>query len=198
MLGIEILGIDPRQQDGALAGVDLDPALGGANLQVVEVEPGDLEPDPVLVRVEIGDVVVAVIGAEDETVAPLATDQPVIPGAALQPVGARVAVQPVAPAAPGQHIATWQAEARARAVKAETTRRIDAVASPYARENMIGAAAAGALSAEQQAAYVASVQWIADMRAACQALIADAEADYTADANWPTCPPGAAALAAAF
>ena len=86
MLGIEILGVDPRQQDGALAGVDLDPVLGGANLQVVEVEPGDLEPDPVLVRVEIGDVVVAVIGAEDETVAPLATLELIVPGAALQPV----------------------------------------------------------------------------------------------------------------
>lgn len=97
-----------------------------------------------------------------------------------------------------EQVAAWQAESRAQAVKAETTRRIDAVASPYARENMIGAAAAGTLSAEQQAAYVASVQWIAAMRAACQALIALASADFNDDANWPAVSPEVAALASAF
>lgn len=89
-------------------------------------------------------------------------------------------------------------EARAVQIKAETTRRIDAVASPYARENMIGAAAAGVLAPEQQAAYAASVQWITDMRAACQALIADAAADFTDDANWPAVPAEVVTLAAQF
>ncbi|WP_212525842.1 hypothetical protein [Actibacterium sp. MT2.3-13A] len=87
---------------------------------------------------------------------------------------------------------------RIEAVKSETTRRIDAAAAPHTRENMIGAAAAGVLTASQQAAYAASVQWIADMRAACQALIADSTADYRADANWPPLPPEVAALAAQF
>lgn len=87
---------------------------------------------------------------------------------------------------------------RVIAVKAETTRRIDAVADPYARENMIGAAAAGVLTAAQQTTYAASVQWIADMRAACQALIADPQADFTDDANWPAAPADVVALAAQF
>lgn len=87
---------------------------------------------------------------------------------------------------------------RAEAVKVETTRRIDAVAKPHTRENMIGAQAAGVMTADQQAAYVASVQWIAAMRAACQAIIADPALDPADDANWPECPDEVIKLAEAF
>ena len=97
-----------------------------------------------------------------------------------------------------QDKAAEAAETRATLVKASCKRRIYAVASAEAQMNIIGARAAGSFDAAQQDAYAASVQWIADMRAACQTLITDAEADYADDANWPDCPPGAAALAAAF
>lgn len=88
--------------------------------------------------------------------------------------------------------------AHVAAAKVETTRRIDAVAKPHTRENMIGASAAGVLTAEQQAAYIASVQWIADMRAACQAIIADPALDMHDDANWPECPAEVITLAEQF
>ena len=87
---------------------------------------------------------------------------------------------------------------RALRVKAETTRRIDAVAKPHTRENMIGAQAAGLMTTEQQAAYVAAINWIAQMRAACQAIIANPALDPGDDANWPDCPAEARRLAASF
>ena len=90
------------------------------------------------------------------------------------------------------------AAARAAEIKAACKRRIYAVASAEAQINIIGAQAAGNFDAAQEAAYAASVQWIADMRAACQALIADPTADHTDDASWPDCPPDVAALADQF
>jgi len=97
-----------------------------------------------------------------------------------------------------EQIAARQAVARAQAVKATCKRRIYAVTSAEAQMNIMGARTAGNFDAAQQDAYVAWVQWIADMRAGCAALITDAEADYTADTNWPACPPEVAALAAEF
>lgn len=94
--------------------------------------------------------------------------------------------------------AAWAASVRATKVKAECKARIYAVASAEAQMNIIGAQAAGALTASQQTAYAASVQWIAAMRAACQALISDLAADHTDDANWPSCPAEVVALAAQF
>jgi len=88
--------------------------------------------------------------------------------------------------------------ARGARIKAECKRRIYAAASAEAQMNIIGAQAAGQFDAPQQAAYAASVQWIADMRAACAAIVADPALDERNDANWPPCPSEVAALADAF
>lgn len=97
-----------------------------------------------------------------------------------------------------EDIEAEKAAARAVQVKSACRARIYAVASAEAQINIIGAKAAGDLDADQAAAYDASVQWIADMRAACQALIADVDADHTDDASWPDCPENVKALVAAF
>lgn len=89
-------------------------------------------------------------------------------------------------------------------VKAECRRRIYAVASQEAQQNMnlraavIGAKAEADRSAEEQAdlaAAAAAHAWVSGMRSAAQSLAADASADFTADASWPVCPPEAVALA---
>lgn len=90
------------------------------------------------------------------------------------------------------------AEARTALVKAACKSRIYAVASAEAQMNIIGAQAAGEFDAAQQATYAASVQWIADMRAACAAIIDDPDLDPADDANWPACPAAVVALAASF
>src|SRR5690606_975348 len=85
--------------------------------------------------------------------------------------------------------------ARIGAVKADCGRRIYDVAPQYTQTNIIGARAAGELgSPEDDAAYLASVQWIADMRAACATIIANPALDPADDANWPDCPAEVAAL----
>jgi hypothetical protein len=87
---------------------------------------------------------------------------------------------------------------RADAARAECRRRILAVASEHTQMNMTGAQAAGLFTAPQAAAYAASVQWVAAMRAAWPAIAADADADIADDAEWPECPAEVLALAAAF
>lgn len=80
--------------------------------------------------------------------------------------------------------------ARTVATKAECGQRIYAVAPQYTQTNIIGARAAGELdSPEDDAAYLAAVKWIADMRAACSTIIANPSLDPGDDSNWPDCPP---------
>lgn len=90
------------------------------------------------------------------------------------------------------------ANTRAALVKAACKRRIYAVASAEAQMNMIGAQAAGDFGTAQHEVCAAWVRWVADMRAACAAILSDTEADYTADVSWPDCPPEVAMLAVTF
>lgn len=89
--------------------------------------------------------------------------------------------------------------ARIASVKAACGRRIYEVAPQYTQTNIIGARAAGELdSPEDDAAYLASVQWIADMRAACATIIANPSLDPGDDSNWPDCPADVMDLAARY
>lgn len=87
---------------------------------------------------------------------------------------------------------------RARAVRAECAMRIFAVADQAAQMNLASAAAVGLLDADQIATYKAGLSWVAAMRTACGAAIADPDLDHTADAAWPAVPAGVAELARAF
>lgn len=86
----------------------------------------------------------------------------------------------------------------ADAVFAECKRRIFAVASTNAQVNMAAARAAGILSSDDEAAFLAGLQWIAAMRETCAALISAQDEAATEDGKWPTCPPAVVALAAKF
>lgn len=83
-------------------------------------------------------------------------------------------------------------------VKAECRRRIFAVANETAQMNMASHAAAGLFDDARRASFLAALQWVAEMRAACGVLIASADATFTTDDAWPPCPPDVAALAAQF
>lgn len=89
-------------------------------------------------------------------------------------------------------------KATADNVKAECRRRIFAVADDTAQMNMASHAAAGLFDAGKRAAFLAALQWVAEMRGACGVLIASADATFTTDDAWPPCPPEVAALAAQF
>ncbi len=84
------------------------------------------------------------------------------------------------------------------AVDGECKRRILAVASAEAQTNILGYVATGTLTADDRAAFLDSVAWVAAMRAAAQALIGAGDQTFAADAHWPACPADAAALAARF
>lgn len=86
----------------------------------------------------------------------------------------------------------------ADAVFADCKRRIFAVASTNAQVNMAAARAAGILSSDDEAAFLAGLQWISAMRAACAALVEAQAADAAEDHNWPECPAEVVALAAKF
>lgn len=88
--------------------------------------------------------------------------------------------------------------ARTAQVNAECTRRIYAVVDQYAQSNLTGAAAAGLLAQADFDTYKLGLAWIADMRAACDPLYADATLDPAADAHWPAVPAGVAELAALY
>ncbi|MCF3596425.1 hypothetical protein LZG00_20775 [Rhodobacteraceae bacterium LMO-12] len=91
-----------------------------------------------------------------------------------------------------------------RAAQAETARvtrlrnacrsQILSVCSQSRQINLAAAAASGRLSETDQKAYVALVDWIAAMRAACAASIKDAESTR----QWPPAPDKAVKLCAAF
>lgn len=97
-----------------------------------------------------------------------------------------------------KQIAAEATAARTARARAKCERRILAVASRNTQTNIIGAAAAGLFSPPQMAAYVASLAWIAAMRAAWPPMAADPGRDIDDDAEWPACPPEVVALAAAF
>lgn len=93
------------------------------------------------------------------------------------------------------------------AVKAECRRRIYAVASAEAQMNVstagivYAAKAAADRSAEEGmviAGAAAGIGWVAAMKAAIPALVANPNTDYTADESWPQCPPEAAAVYGQF
>lgn len=92
--------------------------------------------------------------------------------------------------------AAQQAAAMA-AGKSECARRIMSVADLVTQTNLTANYAAGNLTTEQEAVYMAGVQWIRDMQAEWPALVT-AGADLSDDANWPAVPAGAAELAEAF
>ncbi len=83
-------------------------------------------------------------------------------------------------------------------IKAECGRRIYAVASLATQTNMTAARAAGLLTPDQDAAFLAGLQWIGAMRAACANMITSCESDHQSDAHWPACPVEFVALANAF
>ena len=83
-------------------------------------------------------------------------------------------------------------------IKAECGRRIYAVASLATQANMTAARAAGLLTPDQDAAFLAGLQWIGAMRAACAGLIASGASDYNDNVHWPACPADVVALANAF
>jgi len=80
---------------------------------------------------------------------------------------------------------------------AECARRIVAVADATAQMNMASYQAAGLFSTAQTATYVSGLTWVAQMRGTWRGL-AEADADLSADANWPACPADVIALAAQF
>jgi len=96
---------------------------------------------------------------------------------------------------------------RLAAIKAETRRRIYAVASSEAQMNMAAATAvisgkaASARSDAEKATLVgaeAAIGWVAAMRLTIATLAADPDADFTADAAWPDVPDEAQDMIANF
>lgn len=81
---------------------------------------------------------------------------------------------------------------------AECKRRIFAVASTNAQVNMAAARAAGILSSDDEAAFLAGLQWITAMRAACAELVAQEAVEFIDDGEWPACPAAVITLAARF
>lgn len=117
------------------------------------------------------------------------------------------AAEAAAAGVPASVIAAAISAARRELIKAECRRRIYGIASAEAQINISGAATiASAKTSSQRSAeetamlatYGLSLQWIMDMRAAVEALDADASADFTADASWPVCPADVIALAEQF
>jgi quinolinate synthase len=93
--------------------------------------------------------------------------------------------------------AAAQQAADMAAGKAECARRIMSVADLVTQTNLTANYAAGNLTTEQEAVYMAGLQWIRDMQAAWPALVT-AGSDLSDDANWPAVPAGAVELAEAF
>lgn len=95
-------------------------------------------------------------------------------------------------------IASAKLDVRRRLVSAECRRRIYAAASAEAQMNMATAAAITSAKAEADRTdddktvldgVHLALAWVADMRAAFEALAADPDADFKNDAAWPALPP---------
>jgi hypothetical protein len=80
----------------------------------------------------------------------------------------------------------------------ECSRRIYAIADATAQMNMASAASAGIMSTDQLDAWKQALFWVGQMRGTWRGLAADVSKIITDDANWPTCPVAAAALADGF
>ncbi|WOI34780.1 hypothetical protein R1T40_08650 [Tritonibacter scottomollicae] len=99
---------------------------------------------------------------------------------------------------PSEVIVSAKQGVRRRAVSAECRRRIYAAASAEAQMNMATAAAITSAKAEVDRTdddktvldgVHLALAWVADMRAAFEALAADPDADFMSDAAWPALPP---------
>ncbi|MBB5515761.1 hypothetical protein FHS89_001781 [Rubricella aquisinus] len=104
-------------------------------------------------------------------------------------------------------IASAETAIHAAQVSAECRRRIYAVASAETQMNMAAAAAViSAKTASQRSAAEAdiltglevAIGWVAAMRANVVTLAADPALNITDDANWPSVPPAAVAVAEQF
>lgn len=100
-------------------------------------------------------------------------------------------------------IASAKLDVRRRAVRSECRRRIYAAASAEAQMNMATAAAITSAKAEADRTdddktvldgVHLALAWVADMRAAFEALAADPDTDFMNDAAWPALPPEVPAL----
>ncbi|MCG7627297.1 hypothetical protein MHM88_05725 [Epibacterium sp. MM17-32] len=99
---------------------------------------------------------------------------------------------------PANVIAGANLNAHRGAVSAECRRRIYDAASAEAQMNMATAAALTSAKAESDRTdddktvldgVHLALAWVADMRAAFEALAADPDADFMSDAAWPALPP---------
>ena len=83
-------------------------------------------------------------------------------------------------------------------VKLMCSRRIFAVASQNAQNNMGLYMVAGAATDADKTLLVAWLTWVAAMRSACSALIAASDLTFALDSHWPICPPIVVTFAARF
>ena len=83
-------------------------------------------------------------------------------------------------------------------VKLMCSRRIFAVASQNAQNNMGLYMGSGAATDADKAAIVAWLTWVAAMRSACSSLIAASDLTFALDSHWPICPPIVVTFAARF
>lgn len=97
-----------------------------------------------------------------------------------------------------EDLAAKAAGERSDRVKAECARRILAAADLPAQANLHGAASAGGLPPDQETAHAKFLEWVAGMRSACRAIIADRMLDPAMDENWPICPDAVRLLVSDF
>lgn len=107
------------------------------------------------------------------------------------------AQEAIAAGAPEAVVDSVFAAMHRRTVSAECRRRIYAAASAEAQMNMATAAAITSAKAEADRTdddktvldgVHLALAWVADMRAAFEALAADPDADFMSDAAWPALP----------
>ena len=70
--------------------------------------------------------------------------------------------------------------------------------APTLLDTVRAARAAGIMSPDEEAAFLAGLQWIDAMRGACAGLIAAQDSSFASDTHWPECPANVVALAAKF
>jgi hypothetical protein len=90
------------------------------------------------------------------------------------------------------------ASTRMKAAAQECSRRIYAIADATSQMNMASMASAGLMSTDQLDAWKQALFWVGQMRGTWRGLAADVSKIISDDANWPTCPVAAAALADGF
>lgn len=108
-------------------------------------------------------------------------------------------LQPGERQASAEEVTAYQAVAvTPGVVQAECARRIAMVVTDNQKLDMLGSMIASHIQGvtSDDANFVASMQWIAAMKAACAPLVGNV--NYTADSNWPALPAGLAAFGARF